>query len=61
MNGQELCEVLNIDYNEILEIRKQDMKENMDYFIDELLKIDEVRTKIIHKLNNQNSNYFGGN
>ena len=58
MNGQELCAVLNIDYNEILEIRKQDMQDNMNYFIDELLKIDEVRNKITEKLN---SDYFGGN
>ena len=58
MNGQELCAVLNIDYNEILEIRKQDMQDNMNYCIDELLKIDEVRNKITEKLN---SDYFGGN
>ncbi len=51
MNGQELCDVLKIDYNEILEIRKQDMEDNLDYFLDELLKIEDIRIKITDKLN----------
>ena len=51
MNGQELCDVLKIDYNAILEIRKQDMEDNLDYFLDELLKIEDIRIKITDKLN----------
>ncbi len=51
MNGQELCDILKIDYNEILEIRKKDMEDNLDYFLDELLKIEDIRIKITDKLN----------
>lgn len=46
MTGRELCQLLNIDYQEIINIRKNDMEENFNYFIEELLKIPEVLEKI---------------
>lgn len=46
MTGKELCELLKIDYEEIINIRKQDMKDNFQYFIDELLKIPAVMKEI---------------
>ncbi|RKO64671.1 restriction endonuclease [Campylobacter sp. P255] len=46
MTGKELCQLLNIDYQEIINIRKNDMEENFNYFIEELLKIPEVLEKI---------------
>ncbi|ECL0318803.1 restriction endonuclease [Campylobacter coli] len=46
MTGKELCEILNIEYQEILNIRKKDMEDNFNYFIEELLKIPEVLEKI---------------
>ncbi len=49
LTGFELCEILGINYYEILEIRKTDAEENMDYFITELLRIDSVRKKILEK------------
>lgn len=51
LTGEELCNILQIDYNEIMENRKKDAKDNLNYFIDELLKIDEIKEKIIKKLN----------
>lgn len=51
MNGRELCDVLKIDYDEILEIRKQDREDNLNYFLDELLKIEDIRIKIADRLN----------
>lgn len=42
MTGSELCEILGINYTEILENRRKDSKENFKYFLDELIKIDEV-------------------
>lgn len=50
LTGRELCEILNISYDEIIEIRKTDSQENLDYFIDELLKISDVRERILHKI-----------
>lgn len=50
MTGKELCDVLNISYENIIADRKKDEEENMEYFITELLKIEEVREKIVHKL-----------
>lgn len=43
LTGKELCEILNIDYDEILELRKKDREANLQYFLDELYKIDDVR------------------
>lgn len=49
LTGHELCEILQIDYEKIIEQRKQDAKDNFEYFIDELLKIDEVKSSIKQK------------
>lgn len=46
LTGKELCDILKIDYNEIIEIRKKDAEENFNYFIEEALKIDEVRETV---------------
>lgn len=50
LNGEELCDILNIDYQEIIRIRKKDTEDNLEYFIDELLKIDDVKNRIQEKL-----------
>ena len=45
--GQEFCELIGIDYQAIIkERRAQDQKENIRFFCEELLKIEECR-KII--------------
>jgi len=45
--GQEFCELIGIDYQAIVKERKsQDQKENIRFFCEELLKIEEYR-KII--------------
>lgn len=46
MTGRELCEILHIDYDEIVSSRNEDMRDNFDYFINELVNIPEVREKI---------------
>ena len=43
LTGREFCNILNIDYDEILNIRKKDAVENMDYFVQELIKIPEIK------------------
>lgn len=43
MTGSELCEILNISYDEIIEIRKKDAKDNIEYFCKELLTIPGIK------------------
>ena len=50
MTGKEFCDLLNIDYNKIIKMRKQDAKSNIEYFVEELLKITEIRKLIVAKL-----------
>ncbi len=46
MTGKEFCDLLFIDYSEIIEKRRQDAKDNYNYFLEQLIKIDNVRKKI---------------
>ena len=46
MTGREFCELLEIDYDEIVETRLQDGPENTKFFILELLKIPKIRNMI---------------
>ncbi|MBR7002995.1 MAG: hypothetical protein IKI11_10100 [Neisseriaceae bacterium] len=43
MTGEELCQILNIDYHSIIQNRQKDAQENFEYFLTELLKIQEVK------------------
>jgi len=42
MTGKELCDLLGLDFNKIVEERKEHQKENMEFFIEELKKINEI-------------------
>ncbi len=57
MTGSELCEILEIDYNEIIQIRKNDTEDNFNYFIKELLKIPEVKEEIEKILNKRKGEF----
>lgn len=46
MTGREFCELLEINYEEILEARRHDQEENVKYFLDALLRINEIREQI---------------
>lgn len=50
MTGREFCELLEIDYGEIVESRKAHGPINMDYFISELVRISEVKSELIRLL-----------
>lgn len=50
MTGREFCELLEIDYDAIVEQRQRDTQENFEYFVAELLKIDAVRNYIQRSL-----------
>src|SRR5437763_16927531 len=52
--GQEFCELIGIDYQAIIKERKtQDQKENINFFCEELLKIEECRKIILEILQNR--------
>lgn len=51
MTGRELCTLLGIDYEYIRELRRRDMEDNLDYFLSELLAIEEIRDIIQNKIN----------
>lgn len=46
MTGYELCEILDIDYDDILQKRKKDQKANVYYFLEELNKIPDIHEKL---------------
>ena len=51
MTGREFCELVGLDYERILELRKPIAEGNISYFIRELLKIREVKENIVQELN----------
>ena len=51
MTGREFCDLVELDYDSILELRKTMAEGNISYFIRELLKIPEVKEKIVKELN----------
>ena len=53
MTGREFCELLEIDYDEIVLMRSKDAQDNFRYFIAELLKIPEARQMVLDLLNEQ--------
>ena len=51
MTGREFCDLVELDYDSILELRKKKVEGNISYFIRELLKIREVKENIVQELN----------
>ena len=51
MTGREFCELVGLDYESILELRKPMAEGNISYFLRELLKIPEVKENIVQELN----------
>ena len=51
MNGKELCDILGIDYEQIVEERLRDSRQNFEYFLNELIKIEEVRAYLASNFN----------
>ena len=49
MTGKELCDLLGIDYAEIIEKRKEMSKENLDFFVSELINIPIIKIKLSEK------------
>ena len=49
MTGREFCDLLEIDYDAIVEARRADGEDNRQYFVEELTKITPV-LKLMVKL-----------
>lgn len=43
LTGAEFCDLLEIDYQKIIQERKQNQRENLEYFVKELVQIHSVR------------------
>jgi hypothetical protein len=50
LTGRELCGALGLDYEYILNRRKASQKDNQRYFLNELLRIPEIRAEILDLL-----------
>ena len=46
MTGREFCDLLEIDYDAIVEARRIDGADNVSFFLSELVKIDSIRLRL---------------
>lgn len=47
MTGKEFCDILGIDYNKILELRKHDTKDNFAYVVEKMSEISEIKKAVV--------------
>ncbi len=50
MTGREFCDLIGIDYDDILALRAADREANYSEFLDELLRIPSVRSDLLKKI-----------
>lgn len=50
LTGRAFCDILHIDYDSIIKSRLEDAEDNFNYFIEELIKIEQVKSKILSLL-----------
>ena len=50
MTGREFCELLEIDYDAIVEARQADGPDNVEFFLTELVKIEPIRNRLMELL-----------
>ena len=51
MTGPELCELLEIDYEDIVAVRQEDGPDNVEFFLSELVEIEHVRRRLQELIN----------
>ncbi|MCD8066824.1 MAG: hypothetical protein LUE15_06610 [Oscillospiraceae bacterium] len=49
MTGIEFCEILGIDYDAIVSIRRDDTADNFAYVVEKMVEIYEVRKSVLDK------------
>lgn len=47
MTGKEFCDILGIDYNTILDLRKNDILDNFAYVVEKMSEISEVKKAVV--------------
>ena len=45
MTGKEFCKLVGLDFDRIVQERKKDQQENLNFFISELKRIPEIHSK----------------
>lgn len=50
MTGKELCDILDIDYDDIINKRKADTKDNFEFFVNEICSLIEVKNNILQRI-----------
>ncbi len=50
MTGREFCELLEIDYDDIVQARRADCADNVEFLLSELVKIEPVRHRLLELL-----------
>ena len=50
MTGKEFCQLLEIDYEEIVSLRQKDQPDNVNFFLSELVQIKEVKNRLMEML-----------
>lgn len=49
MTGKEFCDILNINYESIINNRKEDAKDNFAYTIEKLAKMKAIQDNVVKK------------
>ena len=57
MTGREFCDILDINYDNIVKVRKNDIKENFNYITNELFEIKEIKNKFLQSFRSHISEY----
>ena len=47
MTGKEFCDILGVDYDKILELRKNDTRDNFEYVVEKMAEIPEVKDAVV--------------
>ncbi len=46
LTGRELCKLIDISFEEVVEERKEDQKYNLEFFLREMLKMSDIRLEV---------------
>jgi hypothetical protein len=59
MTGRELCDLIGVDYEQLCEFRAKDQRDNLLYFLKQLLDIPEIRYEVLNLLGLADANKGG--
>lgn len=53
LTGRDLCELIGVNYDEVVQERRIDGEYNLNYFLASLLQIEDVKASLVKKLSGQ--------